>query len=79
MRRRSATTSTARVRPLLRASDEVIIEPALEQRVDLLRHAEGLLNPICWPEPFGLVMAEALACGGAGAGVPARRRPEDRG
>jgi glycosyltransferase involved in cell wall biosynthesis len=51
------------VRPLLRASDEVIVEPALEQRVDLLRHADGLLNPICWPEPFGLVMAEALACG----------------
>lgn len=25
--------------------------------------ATGLLFPIAWPEPFGLVMAEALACG----------------
>ncbi|NTV01510.1 MAG: glycosyltransferase family 4 protein [Chlorobiaceae bacterium] len=29
----------------------------------LLRNARGLLNPIDWPEPFGLVMIEALACG----------------
>jgi glycosyltransferase involved in cell wall biosynthesis len=29
------------------------------------------LNPIDWPEPFGLVMAEALACG---TPVVARRR-----
>jgi glycosyltransferase involved in cell wall biosynthesis len=30
---------------------------------DLLRNAAGLLFPIRWPEPFGLVMVEALACG----------------
>ena len=29
----------------------------------LLRKARGLLNTIDWPEPFGLVMIEALACG----------------
>jgi len=29
--------------------------------VDLMRHAAALLNPITWPEPFGLVMAQALA------------------
>jgi glycosyltransferase involved in cell wall biosynthesis len=29
----------------------------------LLRDAVALLNPIRWPEPFGLVMAEALAAG----------------
>ena len=28
-----------------------------------LRDAAALLFPIRWPEPFGLVMAEALACG----------------
>lgn len=28
-----------------------------------LRKAAALLFPIRWPEPFGLVMAEALACG----------------
>jgi glycosyltransferase involved in cell wall biosynthesis len=30
---------------------------------ELLRDAIGLLFPINWPEPFGLAMAEALACG----------------
>ena len=28
-----------------------------------LREATGLLFPIDWPEPFGLVMIEAMACG----------------
>jgi glycosyltransferase involved in cell wall biosynthesis len=28
-----------------------------------LRHAAALLFPVRWPEPFGLVMVEALACG----------------
>lgn len=28
-----------------------------------LRYASALLFPICWPEPFGLVMIEAMACG----------------
>jgi glycosyltransferase involved in cell wall biosynthesis len=30
---------------------------------DLLRGASALLFPIDWPEPFGLVMIEAMACG----------------
>ena len=30
---------------------------------DLLASATGLLFPIEWPEPFGLVMIEAMACG----------------
>jgi glycosyltransferase involved in cell wall biosynthesis len=29
----------------------------------LLGHASALLFPIDWPEPFGLVMIEAMACG----------------
>lgn len=29
----------------------------------LIGAAEALVNPIAWPEPFGLVMIEALACG----------------
>jgi glycosyltransferase involved in cell wall biosynthesis len=28
-----------------------------------LAHAAGLVFPIDWPEPFGLVMIEAMACG----------------
>ena len=34
-----------------------------EQKNDLLRNAAALLFPIQWPEPFGLVMIEAMACG----------------
>lgn len=33
------------------------------QKADFLSNARGLLFPICWPEPFGLVMIEAMACG----------------
>jgi glycosyltransferase involved in cell wall biosynthesis len=33
------------------------------QKHALLCHARALLFPIDWPEPFGLVLIEALACG----------------
>ena len=33
------------------------------QKGDFLGRASALLFPIDWPEPFGLVMIEALACG----------------
>ena len=33
------------------------------QKRDLLADALALLFPIDWPEPFGLVMVEAMACG----------------
>jgi glycosyltransferase involved in cell wall biosynthesis len=33
------------------------------QKNELLGGAKALLNTINWPEPFGLVMIEALACG----------------
>jgi glycosyltransferase involved in cell wall biosynthesis len=33
------------------------------EKVELMRNARALLFPILWPEPFGLVMIEALACG----------------
>jgi glycosyltransferase involved in cell wall biosynthesis len=42
---------------------ELIGEVGGEQKAAFLRGARGLLFPIRWPEPFGLVMAEALACG----------------
>ncbi len=35
----------------------------MEQKIDLLSHARGLLNPIQWEEPFGMVMIEAMAVG----------------
>ena len=34
-----------------------------QRKLELLAGAIALVNPIRWPEPFGLVMIEALACG----------------
>ncbi|MCP3781054.1 glycosyltransferase family 4 protein [Paenibacillus sp. MZ03-122A] len=34
-----------------------------DQKQKLLKHAECLLFPTLWEEPFGLVMVEAMACG----------------
>ena len=35
----------------------------LQDKIDLLSRARGLLNPIQWEEPFGMVMVEAMATG----------------
>ena len=52
------------VRPLLdEPGIEFIGEVDQAQKVELLRGARALLFPILWPEPFGLVMIEAMACG----------------
>jgi glycosyltransferase involved in cell wall biosynthesis len=54
------------VQPLLRAagrSVEYIGEVGGRTKNEFLGGARALLFPIDWPEPFGLVMIEALACG----------------
>jgi glycosyltransferase involved in cell wall biosynthesis len=51
------------IKPLLGSDDEMLTEPPIAKRLDLLQRAAALINPIVWPEPFGLVMAEALATG----------------
>jgi glycosyltransferase involved in cell wall biosynthesis len=52
------------IRPLL---DHPLIDFVGEldhqRKVQLLARARALLFPIDWPEPFGLVMIEAMACG----------------
>jgi glycosyltransferase involved in cell wall biosynthesis len=42
----------------------------------LYAHARCLLQPVTWPEPFGLVMAEAMACGTAVVGLRRGSIPE---
>jgi glycosyltransferase involved in cell wall biosynthesis len=53
-----------RIRPLL---DHPLIEYCGElgdpQKNDFIGKARALLFPIDWPEPFGLVLIEAFACG----------------
>ena len=52
------------IRPLLNAPGVEFLGEADEaQKQQLLAHAAALLFPIDWPEPFGLVMIESLACG----------------
>jgi len=42
---------------------ELIGEISEQQKSEFLGNAAALLFPIDWPEPFGLVMIEAMACG----------------
>ena len=52
------------IRPLLaHPLVEYIGEIGDEHKSDFLANARALLFPIDWPEPFGLVMIEAMACG----------------
>jgi glycosyltransferase involved in cell wall biosynthesis len=52
------------IEPMLGGSDVEFIGEIDERRKPaFLGEARGLLFPIDWPEPFGLVMIEAMACG----------------
>ena len=65
------------IRPLLELPGiEYIGEISDEQKPDFLSGAIGLLMPIDWPEPFGLVMIEAMACGTPTLAYPGGSVPE---
>jgi glycosyltransferase involved in cell wall biosynthesis len=53
------------VRPVLAQSPHVefIGEIDDDRKLEFLGQARALLFPISWPEPFGLVMIESMACG----------------
>src|SRR5262249_50817666 len=54
------------IEPLLQESRsfvEFVGEVGGRDKDELIGGAEALLFPIDWPEPFGLVMIESLACG----------------
>ncbi|WP_019819696.1 glycosyltransferase family 4 protein [Saccharomonospora saliphila] len=51
------------IAPLLGPDVEWLGEADRERKVDLLAAARCLLFPVCWEEPFGIVMVEAMACG----------------
>ncbi|MBI4788996.1 MAG: glycosyltransferase family 4 protein [Chloroflexi bacterium] len=53
------------IKPLIARSPQVefLGEISEKEKNDFLGRAYALLFPISWPEPFGLVMIEAMACG----------------
>jgi glycosyltransferase involved in cell wall biosynthesis len=52
------------IRPMIDGRNvELIGEISDAEKPDFLSGAIALLVPIDWPEPFGLVMIEAMACG----------------
>jgi len=64
------------IKPLLGDGVEFIGEADFSTKRELLADAVCLLNPIQWPEPFGMVMIEALACGTPVVTRPVGSAPE---
>ena len=51
------------VEPMLGSDVELYENDTHEEKNELLGRACAMVFPIRWPEPFGLVMIEAMACG----------------
>jgi len=64
------------VEPRLTGSETLLGEITHDQKADLMGRARAVLFPISWPEPFGLVMAEANACGTPVLAFPQGAVPE---
>jgi glycosyltransferase involved in cell wall biosynthesis len=64
------------IEPLLDARIEYVGEVGTDEKFDLLRSAVAMVNPLRWPEPFGMVMIEAMAVGTPVLATPKGSAPE---
>jgi glycosyltransferase involved in cell wall biosynthesis len=64
------------VEPLLGTNEEFLGELGDADKYRLMGEAMAFLNPIQWPEPFGLVMIESLSTGTPVVGTPIGAAPE---
>ena len=64
------------VKPILSDDIELLGEISHDEKAELLAGARAVLFPIDWDEPFGLVMAEAMACGTPVIATPRGAVPE---
>ncbi|HVA03552.1 MAG TPA: glycosyltransferase family 4 protein [Acidimicrobiales bacterium] len=64
------------VAPRLRGDEEIYEQPPHAVKWDILAHARATLFPIDWPEPFGLVLVESMACGTPVIARPSGAVPE---
>jgi glycosyltransferase involved in cell wall biosynthesis len=66
-----------KIKPLITGPNvEYLGEIGYPEKCDFLGNAAALLIPIQWPEPFGLVMIEAMACGTPIVAYPCGSVPE---
>jgi glycosyltransferase involved in cell wall biosynthesis len=66
------------IEPLVRSNPlvEFVGEIGERDKAEFLGDATALLFPIDWPEPFGLVMIESMACGTPVIAFPSGAAPE---
>lgn len=53
----------SQVKPFLKKKIKYVGELSLKEKVGYYQGAKAFLFPIKWPEPFGLVVVESMACG----------------